>query len=303
MYPRTIYIENKIKWFQKLNPIIFHREIRRAVYDIYAKIINNFGTSKLNGGIKLQDDSIKTEFIQTYDKYKFKMTLEKTKYDILLNILTFEKDNPKHCALINIERNLHIAYLSNISYFRNCTTPDLVRTKGGSTILQFLLGFLKKNKDVLGINRIVLKDNSIKVCNNCPHNIQLNTMYFLLHHQTWYGKYGFRPFDKIEMKPDIQYTKLYNQNREKISQLKVKDTKLGNYFKEAIKEYDKNKNIDLDHMLNIVNLWKDKPLSQVLRVMMKDYDKYCCIFGYIQKMLYIDLNLQNFYGFDFYLDI
>ena len=160
---RTTYIKNKIKWFQKQNPEIFHREIRRTILDLYAQTINNYEGSKLKGGTQLENSSTSiTEFVQTFDKYRFKMSLEKTKYDILLNILTFDKENPKQCALINIERDLKIAYLANISYYRECTMPDLIRRKGGSTILQFLLGFLRKNKEALVINKIVLKDIQTK---------------------------------------------------------------------------------------------------------------------------------------------
>ena len=91
---RTHYIEKKINWFQKLNPKVFHRMIRRALYDTYAPIINNIEFGSLHGGKK------DAELIQTYGKYKFRITVEKTKYDILLNILTFNKDNPQDCATL-----------------------------------------------------------------------------------------------------------------------------------------------------------------------------------------------------------
>ena len=83
----------------------------------------------------------------------------------------------------------------------------------------------------------------------------------------------------------------------------MKDVKLIKYIEEAINQYSLDKEINLVHIKKIIEEWKDKPLSKVLRVLMKDFDKYCCIFEYVQKKLYVNLNLQNFYGFDFYLDI
>ena len=51
---------------------------------------------------------------------------------------------------------------------------------------------LKKYKNKLGINMIILTDNSIKICNK--KNIILSKMLILLTGDTWYGKYGFKPF-------------------------------------------------------------------------------------------------------------
>lgn len=303
MYPRTRYIKDKIERFQKLNPKRFHRQIYRSIYELYAPIINDIKGCRLNqiGGINYKNKR-ELQFIQKYEKYKFKINIEKTKYDILINILTFEKDNPRFCAIINVERDVGIAYLANMSYYKECTIPDLVGGKGGSTILNFLLKFIKKNKQQLGINRIVLKDNSIKPCNTCPYDVEFSSMYFLLKNNTWYGSYGFRPFNMRRMEPDKRYIKLYEQNQKKISQTKVGNVNLSKYIVEAINEYN-IVDIDQNKILRFIKLWEDKQLSQFLRVLMREYDKYCCIFEYVQRRLFQSMGLQRFYGFDFYLDI
>lgn len=299
MYPRTQYIENKIKQFQQYNPKIFHKPIRRVIYELYAPIINDFDDKKIIqlGGKPKKD----IEFVENFNGYKFRVNIEKTEYDIIVNILTFDKDNPLSCAIINIDIESKLAYLDNVSYYKQCTKPYLVK-HGGSTILRLVLNFLKEHKEKFKINRIILKDNSIKACERCPENLELSGMSFLLHGDTWYGKYGFRPFNMKTMKPDSRYIKLYKKNQEVLSKTKVKDVNLLPLIKKAINKYNL-KNIDVKDIEYALNELKNNNLSQVLRAMLKDYDKYCCIFAYLQPKLFEILRLQRFHNFHFYLDI
>ena len=183
---RSDYIKEKIKWFHKNNPKMFHQEITRQLYELYAPLINDMDDIHFiqYGGKHIKDH----EFKQEFDGYIFKVVIEQTKYDIMINILTHKEDNPLDCAIINIDRNKDIAYISNTSYYDDCMKeikPGYVKRKSGSIILKYILNLLKTNKDKFGINRIALKDNSIKVCSNCFDNIRLSDMYFLLYGNTW----------------------------------------------------------------------------------------------------------------------
>lgn len=295
---RVDYIEHKIRSFERYNPVIFHRQIRRIIYDLYAQQINSFSDNRLDqiGGSRKE-----AEFIQAYKGYKFRINVEKTKYDTTINILTHSKDTPLHCAIINVDAKTKVAYIGNISYHRGCTVPTLVKS-GGNTILNFILGFLRTNKKNFGINRLALRDNSIKACNKCPESVELGSMYFLLHGNTWYGKYGFRPYDISKMKPDKYNMRLYEKNQKIMAKAKVKDVKLIRHIEQAIKKY-KITDVDVEIIKKGLQKWENKSLSQVLRALMKDYDKYCCIFTYIQPKLFRELGLYRFHGLDFYLDI
>ncbi len=81
----------------------------------------------------------------------------------------------------------------------NCSIP---KTESAKEIILVSIGFLKKYKNDFGINKITLTDNSMKYIDNCKDRITLSQYYFLTHGHTWYGSFGFRPFDNIANKPD-----------------------------------------------------------------------------------------------------
>ena len=56
-------------------------------------------------------------------------------------------------------------------------------------------------------------------------------------------------------------------------------------------------------MADVINEWKDVSLSKVLKVMLKDYDKYCCIFSYVNAQIMLELKMYSFNGKSFYLDL
>ncbi len=327
MYPKVEYIIKKIEWFQKYNPKVFHKEIWRQLYELYAPLVNSINIKHLTliGGNKYKD----IEFIQEFHGYKFRVNIRKTKYDILINILTHKDNNPLECGIINIDRERKLAYLNNISYYEDCLEPirpDYIKNKSGSLILRFILDFLKRNKTLLNINRIALKDtsgfvkdkslrssertplrvslpdNSIKSCPKCKDNIELGKMYFLLYGNTWYGKYGFRPYDIRNDIPDKRYIKSYIRNQKIVIRAKVKDVKLVEYILRGIKKH-KLKGIDVKYLIGKIKKWDEKKLSDVLKTIMRDYDKYCCLFTYIQDKIFDELRLQSFHNFSFYLDI
>ena len=290
------HINHKINFIKKHSPKEFHDIIRRICFERFAFNINDrydFLNDKQIGG------RVSKELIQEYKGYKFRIHIEKQD-DITINILTHNV-NPLFCGIIDINKKGKVAALINISSYKNCTIPDLIN-KGGSIILNFIIGFLKLNKNSLGINRIVLRDNSTKFCNKCPEQINMAMMYTLLYGDTWYGKYGFRPYDTMQNKPYQPHVDSYNKNKNIIQNAKVIDVNLIKYFKDAVKLF-KLTDINTEHFDKLFIVWKDKPLSQILRVLLKDYDKYCCIFTYISKKIYDELGLFPFSELPFYLDI
>lgn len=316
---RTNYINEKIRFFKHHIPEPFHKQIRFLMYEYYEPIINNLNIKQLHyhqtGGKHIKTGT----FTQLYKGYKFQINVEKTKYDTLISILT-QNDKLEECAIINVDAKLKVAYISNMSNYKDCATPTVqtLNPSTGSTILNFILGFLKQNKEGFKINRLLLKDsmlmlcfkinelilkfNSLKACRNCPEKIELGSMYMLLHGNTWYGKYGFRPYDFGKMQPDKYNIKLYRKNQQIISKILVKDTNILQYIKEAVNIYN-IKDIDINIIISGTYKYKNKSLSQLLRALMKDYDKYCYIFSYIQPKLFKELGLSRFHGLGFYLDL
>jgi hypothetical protein len=293
------YIHDKIDFIKKHSPKRFHHMIRHLCFEWFAYKINErydfvYDEKQWGGKIKNQ------EFIQKYKGYKFRIHIMKKVDDWTITILT-HKTNPLNCAVIDIDTKSRVAALTNMSSYKDCTIPDLTN-KGGSLILNFIIGFLKLNKKKFDINKIVLRDNSAKVCPNCPEHVLMSTTYFLLYGDTWYGKYGFRSYDTIQNGPDESRINIYIKDQKVIKNAKVGDVDLIKYFKDAVNKY-KIKDVDVEHFNKLFILWKDKPLSQILRALLKDYDKYCCIFNYVSDRIYEELDLFKFTGLTFYLDI
>jgi len=301
MIKQMDYIFNKIKFITNYNPTYFHQELKRQLLNWFCpKINDNLIANKSNWNEQIGGQN-NIELIQKYKGYKFKINIEKGKTDTIINILTFEQ-NPQQCSVIVVDRVSKIAILQNLSYFNKCTEPDLIENKGGSTILNFLLGFLRLTKKKLDINKIVLKDNSFKYCKHCSQNVKLSTMYFLLYGNTWYGKYGFRPYDEREDKPDLFSLKFYNRNQKIIANTKLKDIDILKYIEEEITK-NKLQGINISKFKKLINTYHDILLSEFLRAMLKEYNKYCCLFAQISLRIYAKLNLQNYHGSTFYLNI
>ena len=316
MIPRLEYIKKRIKLFKKWTPKLFHREITRQMYELYAPLINFIDDEDINKSIQTGAGIEKTHILE-FDGYEFKVNVEKEDNEILINILTYKESNPLSCGNIIVDRKSRIAVINNISYHKDCAKliqSGLPENVTGSMILKFILKFLKKNKEALNINRIVLKDNSFKVCLNCPphtkyarllprsKNIKLSNLNLLLYGDTWYGKYGFRPYDKMNEIPDKAGIKAYNKNTKIITDALVKDVNLIDHVRKGVYKY-KLYDINVNAVIKKIKEWDNRKLSEVLMIMMKDYDRFCCLFEYIENKLIDELGLRSFHNDPFYLDI
>jgi len=303
MTPRIEYIKKRINWFKKCVPKMFHMEITWMMFEIYGQAVNYIDDDVIINSIQRGAGIEKTHTLE-FNGYTFKVSVEKNDEDILINILTHIGLNPASCANIIIDRKSGIAVLGNISYHEGCGKPvqrGLSENPTGSIILKFILKFLKKNKKGLNINRIVLTDHSYKICPKC-NDIKLSNLNTLLYGDTWYGKYGFRPYDKDHDIPDKAENKAYNKNKQIIQKTLVKDVDLIGHIKRGIQKY-KLYHIDSDILIEKIKEWRNHKLSDVLIVMMQEYDKYCCLFEYIQEKIIKELNLVSFHKSSFYLDV
>jgi len=292
---KITYILGRIDDMQNMIPEYFHKDMRKIMFSWMTHNINN--KYMQDGGGKRH----KEDFIQHYKNYKLNIGVDQGDNDTIITIYTLDEKNPSACAIIHIMDN--IASLSGLSHYKNCTSPIILAGKGGGTfILEFVLWFLKKNQEKYKIKMIVLEDISRKVCPDCDEQTHLATQYFLMYNNTWYGKYGFLPYDKIDRKPDKDKIKLYKKNRDIIKNAKVKDVQLFKYMKKAIIKHN-IEGIDLSKLeQNIINL-QDKPLSLVIRALNDTHTAFCCVFAYITKKIYTELKLYDFYKGDFYLVI
>lgn len=228
----------------------------------------------------------------------------KNGYDISIqrynNIEEVEK-----CLHVMIDSTIGIAYLQNISYYKDCNVrANLDHPGGGGILLRLCIYFLKDKKERYRITRIQLKDNSMFTCRSNSRKLFFSSMHTLLFGDTWYGKYGFRPYDPDLMEEDKELLKYYMENKEIVQTVKVKDTNLFNYLFEVLKDVPDKSESEIQKFINRYHeKYKDHTISQFFRMFLLDFDSTCSIFSRFYRGFYKNKRLYNFYGHSFYLDI
>ena len=251
-----------------------------------SKKINDFNSIIQSGG--------KTKKY-SYMGYTFSLDISRDGDMINVSIYTNE-DNPIPCATVLINDE-HIGAMQTISFFPECMNPPYPSTTGGgSLILRFILEIMRAKKHELKIRQLTLQDNSDKSCSHCKNNVNLSDMYFLIHGNTWYGKYGFRPCESEGLYD------AYAKNQEIINNAVTSDVPLYRYISTAVSE-NNLQNINVISMKKYIDSRQDKSLMETLRTILIDYNKNCCLFTYIAPRILHELNMQSFHRQLFYLNL
>lgn len=299
---RCSFVINRFRYIKEHIPKCFHSITMRFMFDYYYPVVSTFSREYIyKNNDLIENQTGGSNLMYEYRDYKFKVHI-KFEDDELLVIFENHKDPQIDCCVLVVNNKTGIAIIQTMSNYSDCAIPSLPISKGGTTVLKAILSFVRKYKDDLHIKRIILKDNSIKHCDHCRESISLSNMYFLLYADTWYGKYGFRPYDSGRNKPDLDGIKRYQNNQKIIKNTKTKDVKLYEYVKQCVKEY-KLHDIDLESIERKIIRANDLPLSLFFIKLMTEYKKYCCLFKYVSDKIFDALALSSFYSLSFYLDI
>jgi len=199
------------------------------------------------------------------------------------------------CVSIVIDTELKVGEIHGIGNFESCLINS--NTKVGSTLLKITIKMLKKYKDILGINKIILTDNSIKKCESNNSDIKLSHMLILLNGDTWYGKYGFRPINSKTYDYDEILNENYNNNKLIINKITIKEANIMKY----IKMTESQSVIKAVHKILKIN--ENMLLKDFLSNFLQQYDSTCHHFFKFYDRLYNDLKLEKFYKLLFGLDI
>jgi hypothetical protein len=217
------------------------------------------------------------------NKYIFDELLDENHY-ILYSIEELS------CVTVIIYKKDNVAEIHGIANYKSCLKE--INTNVGSTLLKITIKMLQKYKEKFDIKKILLTDNSVKKCND--KNIKLAVMLTLLTGDTWYGKYGFRPYDDT-------LTKYYENNKKIMNTITLKDIDLLKYLKMTTldeKVIEKSKIYIEKHQTTL--------LKDYLTKFIKEYDKTCEYFyqplcgDNVQRTcdfyftLFIDLGLYDF---------
>lgn len=206
------------------------------------------------------------------------------------------------CITIFVNKLLREAVIHEIYYDEDCLYPDMKNEyKSGRTILKLALKLIDQIKDKYKIKHIKLQDNSNKLCqsNNQVVRIRLSSMMILSTGETWYGKYGFIPYDKSDENISANLKKAYEKNTKIMNTKKIKDVK---NFDKIIDRSLKKININTDMKDKIYKLYEEYKKNNMLvkdfvsDLLEKKMFSYTCLFFYnVYLEIFNELKLQDFH--------
>lgn len=234
-----------------------------------------------------------------FEDSEYVMEGEKHDDDYLYSLYSKKKDFT--CVSILILRKRKVAHISNLSSFKNCVKNG---PKIGTKMLKLTMKFLKENKHVFNINKVTLVDVSFYPCNN--QNIQLALLKTLQTGDTWYGKFNFLPYDDDKDKPHEKLIELYNNNKQIMQTLTIKDcySIIKKHIVSAFEELN-DKKLNLENILKVLSKCRDKSmlLSKFIGIFLGKYDKTCVLFEKFYLKFCLDIGIFNFNHNVFYVNI
>ena len=262
--------------------------------------------NSMAGGRKIFDSS--EEDAEKHISYKYKFNNNIYNFDVIKvtskSKITYSVTNKNNnaskvrrdCVTIFYNENDKFCYIETISIDEEskCYLGQQYNKKG-TLLLTFVLNFIEQYiAKEYEVKYIQLKDNSQKWCKLVKNSIDLDSFYMFVNGKTWYGKYGFVPFDVDNIKTDKYTLKSYKKNQKKVNETLVKDTHIGKYIKDTIKKYDLD--MDIDSIDEIIKIHKNYSIRKFLNALMNDYDTNCVIFYYIYKKLMEKMHMTNLHG-------
>jgi len=223
-------------------------------------------------------------------------------YDISMR----RKDDPdeQECLHVMTDTARHIAYIANISYYPDCVRTGLDKPGGGTVLLKMCLQFLKATKDRYKIKRIQLKDNSHYICKSNKKNIHLPLLHTFIFGNTWYSKYGFRPYDPDGDTENKRLMRDVIKNEHIVNNTKLKDTPIFRYLKKIIRKKSKGNLKEEKQMIKDMHEFDNLSLRVFFRHhFFEDFQETCETLYDFYEDFAKDIDLYDFYGKPFYLDI
>ena len=160
---------------------------------------------------------------------------------------------------------------------------------------------IEKYKYYFKINKIILTDNSIYKCST-NESLDMAIMKTLLTGDTWYGGYGFRPYDRQTYTIDKYEYKKYNKNKDIMNTLLLKDVNIEKYLLKVNKKFSNEFTKDIiNHIIQIESKNHNKLLKDFLLEFTNKnlFDLSCIYFNVFYKKLFDDIGLvkvNNYYG-------
>jgi len=269
-----------------LSQLYYHTDFLRKKYKLFGSFYKLYKVNQYGGGFNI---------LYKKQNIKFDKIIEEDRLSLFLSVVDGNKDNIDNkdtCIFIIIDKETDFAYIEGISsnkYTKCFDTPEL---NNGKSIMEITIKMLKKYKDKLKINQIQLKDNSFIVCDNTK--ICLANLSFLQYNETFYGKFGFRPFeDSINKKYLKNIVILSTSLVGNINLLKILDD-YENIIDNKLK----------DKIMHNYTKYKDTNIVQWFSKFSRKYFNVDCeLMDYLVDTIYKELKLTSMKGEPFILNI
>ena len=247
--------------------------------------INTFIFPKHFIGKNKKEEDVKKEFTIEYHGHKY--TFNRLEYDEdKLVLYSYDKSN-SDCVVLSIDTTNKIIHLTSFGNNTGCYKQE---TNIGSNLLRITLKMVSKYKDKLGLNKIILNDNSTYHCKT-GENIDFDMMNILLYGKTWYEKYDFKPYNKNYKSSDSKCN-ISKQNMEIMNNIKVSDINMEYYLKKINKKFSNE--FTLEIINELLNNNKDKLIKDFLLELFEkeSFDLTCKYLNVIYDKLFKELKLQ-----------
>jgi len=193
------------------------------------------------GGRRISMESKSKEIKYKYNEHIFVIN-EVDDGDIISYSLQNGTIDETVCMILHVCRDEHFVYVNNISYQKKYIVEGMPKAKGGTLLLHLMFDFVNQYlKSKYSLKYIQLKDNSFLYCKQTKKNINFDSMYMFIRGMTWYGKYGFVPFDELNKNVNVDGLVDYKVNQKLVNIIPVKCTRIREYIESAVWEIgDKN---------------------------------------------------------------
>jgi len=229
------------------------------------------------------------EFTIKYKNYKYKFIKLDNYDDDIITLYSYDGlDND--CVVLNIEKNNKAVIITTFGSYDKCYHEE---ANIGSNLLKITMKMIQKYKDKLGVDKILLTDNSTYYCPLNKKKYNMGIMMTLLTGDTWYGKYGFRPYKDYEINK-VQ-NKIYEENKKIITNIKIKKVNLEKYLLKVNKKYPDD--MSKDNIKELLLIQKNQPNKLLIEFLNdlhgKDvFDKTCHLFYVYYEELFNDIGLK-----------
>ncbi len=312
-----IKFEKILKTINVSRPFDVARQIMRNNFEIFYPFMKNIN---INKNANEQLGGLVKRF--TYEGTSIAFHYFKDDDRVIFNVYRENNENKYACIILFIFPETHIAYIENISYHPTCM-PSLM-AKGGGTLdsnecnefesgieaneaklnesstflLQATVAFVEHNKKLFDVNKIQLQDNSFKYCKKAKCNINMALLSTFTTGDTWYGKYGFIPYDHINDVRDENKSKAYLKNKKIMASVTVSKSNIEKHIRRSLKKL--NMEDSIEDLGGLFANYSNTPISTFLHSFVKQFDSTCIIFNEFYEKFARELDIHDFHGSSFY---